>query len=69
MEFKRLVGVRNNLVHGKPASTPNGDQNLFNDKNWTPWTIPQINKAADEFAECGAALNQLMHSLLDTARL
>jgi hypothetical protein len=61
VEFKRLVGIRNSLLHGKPGAAPNGDQNLF-DKG-IPWTVQKINDAADEFSACQIALNPLVHLL------
>ena len=60
-EFKRLVDTRNKLLHGKPGTAPNGDQNLFD--RGSAWTIDKINDAADEFASCDRSLNPLMHSL------
>lgn len=60
-EFKRLVGIRNRLLHGKPGTAVNGNQNLFD--RGAPWTIAMINDAADEFSTCQIALNPLMHAL------
>jgi hypothetical protein len=60
-EFKRLVGIRNKLLHGKPGTAVSGDQNLFD--HGVPWTIEEINDAADEFSTAQIALNPLMHSL------
>jgi hypothetical protein len=61
VEFKRLVDIRNKLLHGKPGTAVNGDQNLFD--RGVPWTIKKINDAADEFSTAQIALNPLMHSL------
>ena len=60
-EFKSLVDIRNRLLHGKPGSAPNGDQNLFD--NGVAWTIEKIDEAADRFTACQIALNPLMHAL------
>ena len=29
VEFREIVELRNSIVHGKPATAPNGDQRLF----------------------------------------
>jgi hypothetical protein len=60
-EFKRLVDIRNKLLHGKPGTAVNGDQNLID--RGVPWTIEKINDAADEFSTAQIDLNPLMHSL------
>jgi hypothetical protein len=49
-EFKRLVDLRNGILHGKPGSTPTGEQRLFRDGS--PWTPAMIDDAADQFASC-----------------
>ena len=61
-EFKRLVVVRNRIVHGKPGTASNCDQRLFHDG--TPLTPAMIDDAADEFAACSAELNTLLYNQL-----
>lgn len=60
-DFKRLVDVRNRLLHGKPGTSNDGDQNLFD--RGVAWTIGKINDAADEFTTCDLELNPMMHAL------
>jgi hypothetical protein len=44
-EFKRLVDVRNNLIHGNPATSPSGEQMIARDGSF--WTSQLIDDAAD----------------------
>ena len=60
VQFKNLVEVRNGIMHGKPGSSPYGDQLLYRDGS--PWTCDLINKHADEFALCSQQLNTLFHT-------
>jgi hypothetical protein len=53
-DFRFLVGTRNNLVHAKPGSTPDGEQRLF--RHGDPWTIAELEGVADAFAACSARL-------------
>jgi hypothetical protein len=62
VEFKKLVEDRNNLLHGKPGSTPENDQRLFN--AGIPWTVAMIDDAADRFTACQILLNDLLHTKL-----
>ena len=61
-EFKRLVGVRNNLIHGNPATAPTGEQWIVRDGSF--WTPELIDDAADEFTACSLLLNELHHGPL-----
>jgi hypothetical protein len=61
-EFKRLVTLRNGMLHGKPGTAPAGEQRLFRDGN--PWTPTMIDDAADEFAACGIVLNAILYNQL-----
>jgi hypothetical protein len=59
-EFRRLVVVRNELLHGKPGATsPEGDQRLF--KKGVPWTIELVDNAADDFTACQIQLNDMLY--------
>ena len=61
-EYKRLVGTRNSILHGKPGTASTGEQRLFRDGN--PWTPKMIDDAADEFAACSRLLNALLYNQL-----
>lgn len=60
--FKRLVGMRNGLIHANPGTAPNGDQRLF--RHGTEWTIAMVNDAADDFVAAGTPLNHHFHHVL-----
>ncbi len=62
-EFGRLVEVRNGIMHGKPGTvTPTGEQRLFH--SGAPWTIEMLDDAADQFAKCSIAFNDILHNQL-----
>ena len=61
-EFKRLVGMRNDLMHANPATAPNGDQRLF--RRGAEWTIALVDDAADEFVAAAQPLNHHLHHVL-----
>ena len=63
-EFKRLVDIRNGILHGKPGTDPAGEQRLFRDGH--PWTPTMIDDAADEFTACSNLLNALLYAELAT---
>ena len=63
-DFRFLVGTRNNLVHAKPGSAPDGTQGLF--RHGDHWTIHELEAVADAFAECGMRLNDALHGLLSS---
>lgn len=63
LEFKRLVVVRNEIMHGKPGSLgAEREQRLFH--LGSPWTIEKVNKAADEFTACQIHVNDFLHKVL-----
>ena len=59
--FLALVGVRNDILHGKPCTGPNGESRLSGTK---VHEIGNLEDAADAFSECGAGLNQLSYGYL-----
>jgi hypothetical protein len=61
-EFKRLVCVRNGLLHGKPGTSSDSVQCLF--RNGVAWTVEMIDDAADQFAACSNRLNALLYDAL-----
>jgi hypothetical protein len=60
-DFRFLVGTRNNLVHAKPGSTPDGAQRLF--RHGDPWTLAELEGVADAFAACSARLGTALLAL------
>jgi hypothetical protein len=62
LDFKRLVLIRNSIVHGKPGTAPNGDQRLFH--FGTPWTVEMLQDIADKYTVCSQVLNDLFHHRL-----
>ena len=61
-EFKRLVDLRNGILHGKPGRAKTGEQRLF--REGRPWTPAMIDDVADEFAACSILLNKLLYNQL-----
>lgn len=61
-EFRRLVRVRNTIMHAQPCTAPLGEQRLTRDG--ALWSIEELNTAADEFATCSIELNDLFHHWL-----
>jgi hypothetical protein len=61
-EFKRLVKIRNALLHAKPGTWEGGEQYLFDEGQ--AWTPLKIDEAADEFTACSLLLNALLHGRL-----
>jgi hypothetical protein len=57
--FDLVKTERNQLIHGKPGTNAVGDQRLF--YFGFEWTLERVREAADRFADCGWALNQLLH--------
>lgn len=60
-KFSTLVLLRNEILHGKPCTAPNGDQQLSGKK---VITIPALEAAADQFVEWGAKLNAIYYDFL-----
>jgi hypothetical protein len=59
--FARLVEERNNIIHGKPCTGPNGEPRLSS-KNVIE--IPDLEDAADSFTACSIELNRLFYGFL-----
>jgi len=62
-QFMELVGVRNNIMHGKPCTGPNGEARLSGER---VIEIPDLEAAADDFVECGSKLNGVFYGFLET---
>lgn len=61
--FMKLVQVRNNIMHGKPCTSPEGEQRLSGKE---VIEIDDLANAADDFVECGGELNALFYGYLST---
>ncbi len=61
--FARLVQVRNDILHGKPCTGPNGEARLNSGK---VSEISDLEEAADAFSECGSKVNGLFHGFLSS---
>ena len=61
-EFKRLVDVRNAIMHANPGTSPSDEQRLF--RHGSEWTIAMIDEAADAFVAAGSVLNHHHHHIL-----
>lgn len=61
--FMELVSVRNNILHGKPCTGPNGEPRLSGSN---VIEIPDFESAADDFVECNGKLNALFYDFLET---
>jgi len=61
--FADLVEVRNGIAHGKPCTAPSGEQRL---SGRAILEIADLERAADEFTECGISLNAFLHGFLST---
>ncbi|MCG9713905.1 hypothetical protein L1D29_13865 [Shewanella insulae] len=62
-EFLQLVQVRNNIMHGKPCTSPKGDQRLSGS---SVIEIVDLENAADDFVECSCKLNDLSYGFLSS---
>lgn len=63
LEFACLVRVRNNILHGKPCTGPNGEARL---SSGNILEIVDLQDAADAFSECSSKVNGLLHGFLKT---
>ena len=63
--FVDLVPLRNNILHGKPCTGPNGEARL---SSTNVFEIPDLQNAADAFSACSIELNRLLHGFLSTYR-
>lgn len=61
-KFNELVLDRNRIIHGKPCTSPEGQQRL---SAGSIIEISDLENAADAFAECEVQLNAIFHGLLD----
>ena len=59
--FQSLVQVRNSLFHARPMRV--GATNVLA-RSGDPWTLSEITNAADQFTQCGEALNASLGSYL-----
>jgi hypothetical protein len=62
--FKKLVGDRNGLLHGKPGTAPGGAQLLHRHGDWLP--IDMVNSFSDRCVQASAPLNALLYDELKT---
>jgi hypothetical protein len=62
-EFVEVVKERNGLMHGKPATAPNGDQRLF--RHGAEWTVDAVNAFSDRCVRAGMPLNALLYDELN----
>ena len=62
VEFVDVVKERNGLMHGKPATAPNGDQRLF--RHGAEWTVDAVNAFSDRCVRAGMPLNALLYDEL-----
>ncbi len=62
--FLRLVSTRNDIVHGKPCTGPNGKTRLSGSTKVIE--ISDLEDAADSFMECSGKLNRLFYGFLHT---
>ncbi len=61
-DFRFLVGTRNNLVHAKPGTAPDGAHVLL--RHGDQWTLAELMSVADAFAACSFRLDRASHQLL-----
>lgn len=61
--FAHLVEDRNEILHGKPCTGPNGEARLSGMK---VLEISDLEDAADAFSECSINLNDLFYGFLST---
>jgi hypothetical protein len=61
-DFRFLVGTRNNLVHARPGTTPDGMHGLF--RHGDHWTIAELQGVADAFAACSLRFDTALRSEL-----
>jgi hypothetical protein len=61
--FADLVPLRNNILHGKPCTGPNGEARLSTGK---VFEISDLHDAADAFSACSSNLNRSLHGFLSS---
>lgn len=62
-QFAGLINLRNNIVHGKPCTGPNGDARLSHEN---VLEIADLHSAADAFSACSTKINGILHGFLKT---
>ena len=62
-EFRKLVPLRNKILHGKPCTGPDGNARLSTKK---VFEVSDLEDAADSFSACSHKLNGLLHGFLST---
>jgi uncharacterized protein (DUF433 family) len=62
-KFMELVQVRNQIMHGKPCTSPSGGQRLSCS---VIIEMAMLENAADDFVECSGKLNGLFYGFLKT---
>jgi hypothetical protein len=66
--FKRLVATRNDMMHAGPADDPPHQGHSMLSRTHTFPTSGSLEKAADDFFDCGVALNSHLHGFLRRLR-
>jgi len=61
--FAENVRLRNNILHGKPCTGPNGEARLSCNG---VIEISDLEQAADTFSTCSIEFNRLLHGFLST---
>jgi hypothetical protein len=61
-EFVKLAETRNQILHGKPASTPD-QRHRLNSKSGL-LEVQEIRQASERFHECSGKLNHAFHGFL-----
>ena len=60
VEFLAIVDDRNGLLHGRPGTTPNGDQRLF--RHGAEWTIGAVETFSDRCVRATRPRNALLYA-------
>lgn len=63
--FIELLSLRNQILHAKPCTSPNGYSRLSGSKIFE---IQDLRAAADSFSECSSELNRFLYGFLATYR-
>ena len=61
--FMELVQIRNDSMHGKPCTSPEGEQRL---SGTAIIEVVDLENSADEFTECAGKLNTIFYDYLST---
>lgn len=65
-EFRTLAGYRNAIAHGRPCTSPDGDQRLSTGtRRKRILSQTEIDEYADQFAQCDILLTNFFHEKLD----